>query len=244
MCESFASAEALCRAGIFDARNRIAEKHEANDPSRDVRHGCSKLKVRETGSTRLCSCLYCIRFLIVLHLEMAHGRRITTRRTERLLNMSDSASTSEEVPADKVVVSPDLSYWEQSRQPLASLFFILPFLVIYEVGVLLQAPGSPRSGAEVWLRQLLSLVSLGKYYFLLPLLIVVILLGWHHVTAHRWKITKNLLIGMFVESLFLAVVLIMIAKLQNSWYPFSIGDDLRRWSVILVPAFMRSFFFG
>jgi membrane protease YdiL (CAAX protease family) len=130
-----------------------------------------------------------------------------------------------------VIVRNNESYWEQSRQPLTSLLFILPFLAVYEFGVLWQSAESPRNGAEVWMRQFLGLIHLGDYYFLLPLLMIVVLLGWQHLTHRPWKVSKGVLTGMLLESLILAVVLIGIAKLQNSWFPFQIqgnpaGDTL------------------
>jgi len=106
------------------------------------------------------------------------------------------------------------SYWAESRRPLASLVFIAPLLVVYEVGVLVLGPQAARNGADVWLRQLLEFLGFGQY-FLLPLLTVSILLGWHYMTRQPWDVSPGVLSGMTIECIFLAVVLRLILQLQG-----------------------------
>src|SRR5262245_11493587 len=72
-------------------------------------------------------------------------------------------------------------YWQQSRRPLASLAFVTPLLLVYEAGVLWLGPQAMRNGADVWLRQLLDLMGFSQY-FLLPLLTLGLLSGWHYVS--------------------------------------------------------------
>ena len=93
-------------------------------------------------------------------------------------------------------------YWQQSRRPLTCLAFVAPLLVLYEGGVLWLGPQAMRNGADVWLRQFLDLLGFGQY-FLLPLLTVAILLGWHHTTAQKWQIVPGVLYTMFAECLLL-----------------------------------------
>ena len=52
------------------------------------------------------------------------------------------------------------TYWAESRRPFASLVFILPMLLAYEVGLLWLGSGGLRNGADVWLRQVLDLFDL------------------------------------------------------------------------------------
>src|SRR5262249_28650752 len=104
-------------------------------------------------------------------------------------------------------------YWQQSRRPLASLAFVAPLLAVYEAGVLWLGPQAMRNGADVWLRQLLDLLGFSQY-FLLPLLTVCLLAGWHHVTRDPWRISPNVLFGKFSECLLLAVTLVVIARVQ------------------------------
>jgi hypothetical protein len=106
-------------------------------------------------------------------------------------------------------------YWQQSRRPLTSLAFIAPWLVVYEIGVLALDRHAVRNGADVWLRQLLDLLGFSQY-FLLPLLTVAILLAWHHLTQQTWRVSMGVLYTMLAECAALAVVLVIIARLQDS----------------------------
>jgi hypothetical protein len=102
--------------------------------------------------------------------------------------------------------SPGARYWALSRQPLVSLAFVAPLLAVYEVGVLALGAKAVRNGADVWLRGLLELLDFGNY-FLLPVLVVGILLGWHHTTRQPWRVPRGVLWGMAVESVVLALCL-------------------------------------
>ncbi|MEK6246772.1 MAG: hypothetical protein N2C12_01250, partial [Planctomycetales bacterium] len=104
-------------------------------------------------------------------------------------------------------------YWSQSRRPLASLFFVLPLLLCYEIGALWLGSAAVRNGADVWLQQFLGAVGFGGL-FLLPLLTIGILLGWHHTTGQPWRISGKVLYAMAAESALLAFILVAIAHLQ------------------------------
>ncbi len=106
-------------------------------------------------------------------------------------------------------------YWQQSRRPLTCLAFILPLLAVYEGGVLWLGASAMRNGADVWLRQLLDLLGFGQY-FLLPVLTIGVLIGWHHTTRQPWQIVPNVLLGMAAECLVLAIALVLIAQLQGA----------------------------
>ena len=89
-------------------------------------------------------------------------------------------------------------YWSESRRPLTSLAFTAPLLIIYELGILLLRDHADRNGAEAWLRRLIEGADLAQY-FLLPVLTVAILLGWHHTTHRPWKVSPMVLLGMLAE---------------------------------------------
>ena len=112
------------------------------------------------------------------------------------------------------------SYWRLSRTPLTSLVFTLPLVLAYEGGVLLLGRGSPRNGADVWLRQLLDALGFGSY-FLLPALTIVGLLAWHHVEHDRWRFSPAVLAGMAAECVLWAVALIAVARLQDRLWPLA-----------------------
>ena len=52
-------------------------------------------------------------------------------------------------------------YWVESRRPLASLVFIAPLLIVYEVGVLLLGV---QNGADAFMRRLLDLLGFGQHF--------------------------------------------------------------------------------
>lgn len=111
------------------------------------------------------------------------------------------------------------NYWEESRVPLASLMFVAPLLLFYEIGVVVLGPEAVRNGAEVWLRQLLLAIGLGQYFFL-PVLTVGILLGAHYVSRRPWYVRSVTLWGMLVESLFLAGCLRVLLGLQGLLFQY------------------------
>lgn len=103
------------------------------------------------------------------------------------------------------------SYWVQSRRPLASLLFVAPLLIAYEVGVLLLGV---QNGADAFMRWLLSSLGFGQH-FLLPLLLVCILLSWHHLAHQPWRLSGSVFSGMLVESVMLGLCLRVIVFLQH-----------------------------
>jgi membrane protease YdiL (CAAX protease family) len=115
--------------------------------------------------------------------------------------------------------SPD-SYWSLSRTPLTSLVFAMPLVLAYEGGVLLLGRGSPRNGADVWLRQLLDALGFGAY-FLLPTLTVLGLLAWHHIEHDRWRFSPAVLAGMAAECVLWAATLVGLARLQDRLWPLA-----------------------
>lgn len=115
----------------------------------------------------------------------------------------------------KPPVEPD--YWLLAKRPLACLVFLLPLLALYEAGVMWMGgenPAQVRNGADAWMR--IALESAGvPFGFVLPVLVVVVLLGWHWLAHHPWKISGETLMGMFAESLLFAFLLIVAGQLQN-----------------------------
>ncbi len=116
-------------------------------------------------------------------------------------------------------------YLRDSRQPLASLLFIAPPLVLYEAGVLYWAETASRNGADVWLRDCLDQIGVAPPY-VLPLLTALGLLAWHFVARASWRWTPGILCSMWVECLALAAALVMIAEVQGAVVQ-SITGELR-----------------
>jgi len=108
-------------------------------------------------------------------------------------------------------------YWSEARRPLACLLFLIPWIAIYEAGVLVLADTEPdrlRNGADYWMRSLLSGAGLGQF-FLLPLLVIAVLLTWHLVRRHPWHVRLDTQLGMLAESFLLAVALIVVGQVHQ-----------------------------
>ncbi|MCO6454033.1 MAG: CPBP family intramembrane metalloprotease [Pirellulaceae bacterium] len=105
-------------------------------------------------------------------------------------------------------------YWRQSRRPLVSLVFVAPLLLAYEAGVLWIGPRAMRNGADIWLRDWLEWLGFGQY-LLLPLATCAVLLAWHHVLREPWTFRGSLLVTMLLECTLLAVLLLIVARLQG-----------------------------
>lgn len=123
---------------------------------------------------------------------------------------------------DHIETAAPETYWSLSRTPLTSLVFSLPLVVAYEGGVLFLGRSTPRNGADVWLRHLLDGLGFGSY-FLLPLIMAIGLLAWHHVEHDRWRVSPALLAGMAAECLLWAFLLVSLGRLQEALWPLQVA---------------------
>ena len=115
--------------------------------------------------------------------------------------------------------SPD-DYWHRSRQPFASLVFLLPLLIAYEAGVLFFGGAEPdalRNGADFWMRSGLLQAGLQEPLFL-PALVIGLLFLWQIVGRYRWRISTGTLLGMTAESVLFAFGLVAIGQLHQIAY--------------------------
>jgi hypothetical protein len=141
------------------------------------------------------------------------------------MSLPHEAPTEQSLPrrrpsAAEPVALPAIDYWRQSRQPLTSLAFVVPLLAIYEIGVLGLGRQAARNGVDVWLRSFLDLLDIGQY-FLLPVVTVGILLGWHYTQRLPWRLQRTVLLGMGVECLLLAICLRIVLQLELAmWLTF------------------------
>jgi len=115
---------------------------------------------------------------------------------------------------DAKEIEPSLpGYWQATARPFTSLIFVLPMLAIYEVGILLLGSHAIRNGVDVWLRQFLEVLGFGQY-FLLPLLTISVLLGWHHLMRYPWRSESRYLPMMLAESTALGFLILGLAMVQ------------------------------
>ncbi|MEM7680914.1 MAG: CPBP family intramembrane glutamic endopeptidase [Planctomycetota bacterium] len=111
------------------------------------------------------------------------------------------------------------SYWDRTRWPLQSLYFLLPLLIAYQLGVVLLASGATRLPpifAESLLSRFFDLFGVSGIH--LPgLFVVVVLLAQHAVTRDPWEAEPRLYAGMAVESVLLAMPLLAFAALLSRY---------------------------
>ncbi len=108
-------------------------------------------------------------------------------------------------------------YLDRTRRPIYSLYFLLPILILYELGVMLAYPsfaGEPAQ--EVMARYMLNwFMSLfGVTGVFLPgLIVVLVLLGWHLYRKDPWQVDRDVLVGMAAESVLLALPMLLFHAL-------------------------------
>lgn len=110
---------------------------------------------------------------------------------------------------------PAESYWAGARLPIPSLLFITPLMLGYEVGVRVlggAAADSLRTGADSWMRSVLASVGLMDRW-LPPLAVLGALLGWQALRSKSWRFRPRWLLGMAVESLLFALVLVGLSRI-------------------------------
>jgi membrane protease YdiL (CAAX protease family) len=124
-------------------------------------------------------------------------------------------------PAARIVKG----YFQRSELPLASLAFVLPLIVLYEVGTWYFTSDSlhrneQRIIAFNLMQQFFHLFGVSGRYF--PAMAVVgILLSWHIARGDNWQVDLRHLGGMLLESLLLAAPLIILGFTAAHYLPAS-----------------------
>jgi membrane protease YdiL (CAAX protease family) len=150
-----------------------------------------------------------------------------------------AASRPPALPARAKGVDPVLSYFRRAELPLNSLAFLLPLIVIYEIGTRLTLSGShvpaQRIIAFTMMQQFFTFFgATGRY---LPALAVVgILLGWHIARRDAWQVDVATLFGMTLESLVLAVPLMAIGVLAARYVTMIAAADSRGLLILSIGA--------
>jgi hypothetical protein len=113
-------------------------------------------------------------------------------------------------------------YFERSERPLTSLLFLLPMIVVYELGTRFYAVSSGRAPEHIYAFTLMQrfFLMLGATGRLLPALAVAgILIAWHLARKDPWEFRPRTLVGMFFESVLLAFPLIAMSALLAHYLP-------------------------
>jgi hypothetical protein len=119
--------------------------------------------------------------------------------------------------ASKPARKPVKGYFLRSELPWTSLVFLLPFLVVYEVGTRYYTADSDIRAFK-WMQDFFEFFhAYGRH---LPALAVIgVLLAWHIARRDDWSIAPPHLLGMLFESFLLAIPVILLAQLASRYMP-------------------------
>jgi hypothetical protein len=132
-------------------------------------------------------------------------------------------------------------YWTDARSPLSSLCFLLPWLAVYEAGIYvasLESTATVQNGADYWMRSLLTHAGAG--HLVLPALVVGALLAWHLAGKHPWRLKAETQLGMFAESLLLAIGLMALGRLHQVLFDLHVPVSHQTPLAMLPPAAVRA----
>jgi hypothetical protein len=105
-----------------------------------------------------------------------------------------------------------ISYWRESRQPIYSAVLVLPFLAVYEVGIILLR-SEFINGGDAIVRTLFGRVfgMLGfNFSFVSALVLLSCFLVWQFRQKGSWRLQPPVLVALFFESLLYAVLLFVL----------------------------------
>jgi hypothetical protein len=109
-------------------------------------------------------------------------------------------------------------YWEQAQLPYASLLFILPLLLVHEIGVRYFAAGGMVEHRVAAFSLMIRFFNwCGAYNHHLPAMAVVaILIAWHVARHDPWSVKPSHLALMTLESVLLAIPLVGVFLLFSN----------------------------
>jgi membrane protease YdiL (CAAX protease family) len=111
-------------------------------------------------------------------------------------------------------------YWFETRRPFCNLVFLLPLLLVYELGVLVIGGAQSeafRNGADAWMRQFLLRLGIDLLW-VLPMTLVGALLCLQWASRQPWRMSWDTLGGMIAESLLFAFALILLGQAVDSCF--------------------------
>lgn len=119
-------------------------------------------------------------------------------------------------------LAPD-SYFERTSRPVYAIFFLLPFIVFYELGIIFIRTDVLNQSvvlveAFVWLQRVLGYLGFGgKFVWIAPPLAVILILTALQVTSKkRWNLWFGDFVPMAIECVLLAIPLIVFSLFLNS----------------------------
>lgn len=146
--------------------------------------------------------------------------------------MSRAAAQSRHSPAESLAAGIG-GYFQRSELPWHSLLFLLPMIVLYEIGTrhFASQPVETRIIAFTMMREFFYLLgATGRY--MPAIAVAVILLAWHIARKDSWEIHLPTLAGMGFESIALAVPLVLVGYLFRHYLPL-MGVNQWRGDIVL-----------
>lgn len=126
-------------------------------------------------------------------------------------------------------------YFELAMRPLTVLVFLLPFVLLYELGsVFYLADEAGRIGETVAAYRIMAkfFEFFGAFGLFLPgLALVTVLLIQHVISKDRWAIRPSVLLLMGAESVVLTTPLLLMALVFGSPAAAQASDTLSSWPV-------------
>jgi hypothetical protein len=114
------------------------------------------------------------------------------------------------------------SYLERTSRPIYALAYLLPFIVIYEIGTLLINTdilnrSQIRVVAFVWLQDILAYAGFGSRFAWIaaPMAVIIILLALQLTSRTKWEVRIADMLPMTAECIVLAVPLIVLSLILN-----------------------------
>lgn len=110
-------------------------------------------------------------------------------------------------------------YWFLSTRPLHAFAFLLPLVVLYELGSIfylhdLNAGMRTTVRAENLLRVFFD--NFGDFALFIPgLTVLLVLLIWHIVVKDRWQLKPMVMLGMYLEAALWALPLLVLASILS-----------------------------
>jgi hypothetical protein len=121
-------------------------------------------------------------------------------------------------PAASALMVDRESYFFLSTRPLHTLAFLVPLMVLYELGTLLFLTGNGM--VEVIKARLMLSQALDVFgpvgFHVPPILLTVILLVWHVLERDRWRVRKDVVLGMGLESFLWTLPLFVFAAIAGT----------------------------
>ncbi len=115
------------------------------------------------------------------------------------------------------------SYFERTSRPVYAIFFLLPFIIFYEIGTIfintdVLSLSQVRVVSFVWLQQFLEYVGFSTRFAWMapPLAVIIILIGLQLASKKRWYFSLRDVFPMAFECVLYAIPLIVFGMLLNS----------------------------